>query len=121
MGGQRCGNTLKKFDLKYILAIVKFVGDAAVFQNVTTYIGSFESIFCRQDSVLCIFEGIMSEQTEFDRGQIVGARMVAAIGSKVRDVYGALLGTISKIIAAYTGKTGKGILKTPVEKVLRLD
>ena len=49
----------------------------------------------------------MSELTEFELGQIVGARVVGASVPKVAEVFGVSLGTVSKIMTAYrrTGKT----------------
>ncbi|PNF34834.1 hypothetical protein B7P43_G03760 [Cryptotermes secundus] len=49
----------------------------------------------------------MSELTEFERGQIVGAHMVGASVTKLAEVFGVSRGTVSKIMTAYrrTGKT----------------
>jgi plasmid maintenance system antidote protein VapI len=43
----------------------------------------------------------MSELTEFERGQIVGDRMVGASVTKVAEVFGVPRGTVSKIVTAY--------------------
>lgn len=48
----------------------------------------------------------MSELSEFERGQIVGARMVGASVTKVAEVFGVSRGTVSKIYTAYR-KSGK--------------
>lgn len=48
----------------------------------------------------------MSELTDFERGQIVGARMVGASVSKVAEVFSVSRGTVSKIYSAYL-KCGK--------------
>ncbi|XP_067141717.1 uncharacterized protein [Centruroides vittatus] len=49
----------------------------------------------------------MSELSEFERGQIVGARMVGASITKVAKMFGVSRGTVSKIYTAYrtSGKT----------------
>lgn len=49
----------------------------------------------------------MSELSDFERGQIVGARMVGASVTKVAEVFGVSRGTVSKIFTAYreSGKT----------------
>lgn len=49
----------------------------------------------------------MAELTEFERGQIVGARMVGASVTKVSEMFGVSRGTVSKITTAYMrgGKT----------------
>lgn len=48
----------------------------------------------------------MSELTDFERGQIVGARLVGASVSKVAEVFSVSRGTVSKIYSAYL-KSGK--------------
>lgn len=48
----------------------------------------------------------MSELSEFERGQIVGARMVGASVSKVAELFHVSRGTVSKIYTAYR-KSGK--------------
>ena len=48
----------------------------------------------------------MSESTDFERGQIVGARMVGASISKVAEVFSVSRGIVSKIYSAYL-KCGK--------------
>lgn len=49
----------------------------------------------------------MSELSEFERGQIVGARMVGASVTKVAEVFGVSRSTVSRIYTAYrnSGKT----------------
>ncbi|PNF36280.1 hypothetical protein B7P43_G06503 [Cryptotermes secundus] len=52
----------------------------------------------------------MSELTELERKQIVGARMMAASITKVAEAFGVSRGTLSKIMTSYrrTGKTASG-------------
>lgn len=79
-----------------------------ILHNVTTYRNDLhvESIIYRQGSVLCCYQGIMSELTEFKRGWIVGTRMVGASASKVAEVFAVSRGTVCIINTAH-GKRGK--------------
>ncbi|KFM70696.1 Transposable element Tc1 transposase, partial [Stegodyphus mimosarum] len=61
---------------------------------------------CCRSTVMRGCHCIMSELTDFERRQIVGARMVGASVSKVAEVFSVSRGTVSKIYSAYL-KSGK--------------